>query len=240
MEIVPGIRRIGAGLVNAYLLEENGEVTLIDPGAPAYWRELPGELEAMGRSLDDLRAVVLTHGHSDHVGFAERLRAERGVRAQVHELDAALARREVRNPAKQVGGTRPRPLTSFLVSAIRLGLLRVPGLREVATFGHGATLDVPGSPQVIHVPGHTPGSAALHVPARDALFVGDAIVTYSVTTGRTGPQLSPFLADEAQSLASLERLHSLGVRHVLPGHGQPWHGGVAEAVRLARAAAASR
>ena len=59
MKITTGIHRIGSGLVNAYLVEENGEVTIIDAGLPGYWRDLPGELAAMGRSLADVRAVVL-------------------------------------------------------------------------------------------------------------------------------------------------------------------------------------
>ena len=60
----------------------------------------------MGRTLDDVRAVVLTHGHSDHIGYAERARTERGLPVSVHELDAALARGEVKNPAKG-GGPGP-------------------------------------------------------------------------------------------------------------------------------------
>lgn len=73
MEIAPGIRRIGDGLVNVYLLEEAGAVTIIDAGAPGYWKDPPDELAAMGRSLEDVRALLLTHAHSDHVGFAERI-----------------------------------------------------------------------------------------------------------------------------------------------------------------------
>ena len=73
MEIAPGIRRIGNGLINVYLVEEAGSVTIIDAGAPGYWSDLPAELREMGRSLDDVRAVVLTHGHTDHIGFAERI-----------------------------------------------------------------------------------------------------------------------------------------------------------------------
>jgi len=48
----------------------------IDAGAPAYWGDLPAALAAMGSSLDKVNSVVLTHGHSDHVGFAERIRRE--------------------------------------------------------------------------------------------------------------------------------------------------------------------
>ena len=70
MEIAPGIRRLGKGLVNVYLLEEAGGVTIIDAGAPGYWRDVSAELAAMGRTSDDVRALLLTHAHADHVGFA--------------------------------------------------------------------------------------------------------------------------------------------------------------------------
>jgi glyoxylase-like metal-dependent hydrolase (beta-lactamase superfamily II) len=237
MEIAPGIRRIGGGMVNSYLVEEAGAVTIIDAGAPSYWGDLPRELAAMGRSLNDVRTVVLTHGHSDHIGFAERIRRERSVPIRVHELDAALARGEVPNPAKGTGPTRLRPLLDFILFSIRHGMLRIPRIKEVATFGDGATLDLPGSPRVILVPGHTPGSAVLHVPTRDALFVGDAFATLAVTTGLTGPRLAPFTADAAEAVQSLRRLEGLEAGFLLPGHGQAWIGGVGEAIRLVRESA---
>ena len=237
MKIADGVHRIGNGLINSYLLGEGSDVTIIDAGVPGYWSDLPGELAAMGRTLDDVRAVVLTHGHSDHIGFAERARRERGVPVRVHELDAALARGEVPNPAKGSGPIRPLPLLRFLLLTIAKGALRTQRLGEVATFGDGATLDVPGSPRAILLPGHTPGSAALHVPDRGCLFIGDAIATVAVTTGATGPMVAPFTADPPLAVASLSRLDGLEAQWVLPGHGQPWTGGVAEAVRIVRASA---
>jgi glyoxylase-like metal-dependent hydrolase (beta-lactamase superfamily II) len=236
MKIAAGIHRLGTGMVNSYLLEEGSEVTIIDAGMPGYWSALPGELAAMGHTLDDVRAVVLTHGHSDHIGFAERARRERGVPVRVHELDAALARGEVPNPAKGSGPIRPLPLLRFLLLSLAKGALRTPRLTEVATYGDGATLDVPGSPRVILMPGHTPGSAALHVPGRNALFVGDTMATLAVTTGATGPMVAPFSADPAAAVASLARLDDVEAGWLLPGHGLPWTGGVGEAVRLVRAA----
>lgn len=237
MRIAPGIHRLGDGTVNAYLLEEAGSVTVIDAAMPGFWSDLPGELAAMGRSIDDIRAVVLTHGHTDHIGFAERLRSERHVPVSVHDLDKPLALGEARNPAG-LGPRRLAPLLSFLLLGLRKGGLRPPFLTEVSTFGDGATLDVPGSPRVVFVPGHSPGSSALHVPAMDTLFIGDAIATYSVTTGDRGPRIAPFSQDPAEALRSLDRLAGLEAGLVLPGHGEPWTSGLAEAVRLVKTNAA--
>jgi glyoxylase-like metal-dependent hydrolase (beta-lactamase superfamily II) len=235
MRIAPSIHRIGSdSIVNAYLLDDGGEVTIIDAGVPGYYDEIPRELALMGRTLGHVRALVLTHGHSDHIGFAERLRRERAVPVSIHEADAALARGEVPNPAKGFGPTRLAPLLGFLWFGARHGALRTHHLSEVATFGDGATLDIPGSPRVVLVPGHTPGSAVLHVPSLDALFVGDALATYAVTTGRHGPQVAPFTADAAAAVASLDRLRGIEASLVLPGHGDAWRGGVDEAIRQVR------
>ena len=232
MEVAPGVRRLGPGLVNVYLLEEAGEVTIIDAGAPGYWDDLPAELAAMGRTMQDVRALVLTHAHADHVGFAERLRRERRVPVRVHELDAALARRPG-TPNLDERKIRPFALR-FIAFALSHGMLRNTPILEVATFGDGATLDVPGAPRVIGVPGHSEGSAVLHVPARDVAFIGDAFVTLNVLSGDRGPRMSPFNADIRRAYESLARLDRLDARVALPGHGEPWTGGIAEALRLVR------
>src|SRR5438128_12188762 len=103
MRIAEGIHRLGNGLINSYLVVDGTDVTIIDAGVPGYWRDLPAELATLGRTLDDLRSVVLTHGHSDHIGFAERARPGRRLSVRLHELDAALARAAVPNPAKRAG-----------------------------------------------------------------------------------------------------------------------------------------
>ena len=239
MEIAPGIRRLGSTKVNVYLVEEAGAITIVDAGLPGYWHDLVFELAVMGRSLDDVRAVVLTRmPNTDHIGFAERIRRDRGVPIRVHDADAARARGEA-VPKNQGGGpVRPIPVLQFLVFAVRRGYLRIKPIAEVSTFGDGATLDVPGSPRVVHVPGHTAGSAALHLADRDAIFVGDAFVTLNVVSGTSGPQLFPnFNQDSAQALASLARFDDIEAKLVLPGHGEAWTGGLAEAVRLVRASA---
>ncbi len=240
MQIAPSIRRLGSNsIVNAYLVDDGGEVTIVDAGVPGYYGDIPSELASMGRSVTDVRALVLTHGHGDHIGFAERLRTEARIPVLVHEADAALARGEVPNPAKGFGPIKLAPLIGFLWFSMRHGAMRTHKLKEVASFGDGATLDIPGSPKVILLPGHTPGSAALHFPGLGALFVGDALATYAVTTGQRGAQVAPFTADPERAVASLARLDGIEAQYVLPGHGEAWTGGVGEAVRLVRAGTAT-
>jgi glyoxylase-like metal-dependent hydrolase (beta-lactamase superfamily II) len=236
MKLAPSLHRIGSDLVNCYLVEDGGQLTLIDTGVPGQWKDLERELAALGRTLGDVKGAVLTHGDTDHIGFAERLRTH-GVPIHVHAADADRARGEVKKQTP-MGRTRIGPLLRFLWYAGRRGGLRVPPVAEVVTFEDGDVLDLPGRPRIIHLPGHTPGSVAIHVASVDAVFVGDALTTGHVLTGETGPRPAPFTIDPPGALASLDRIADLAATWVLPGHGAPWSGGTAEAIRLVRERAA--
>ncbi len=236
MKLGPSLHRLGGStIVNSYLVADETGVTLIDAGLPGYWKQLPGELASMGRSLDDVRGVVLTHGDTDHVGFAERFRRERGVPVFVHQADAPRARAEVKKPNSGWGPIKIGSLLSFLWYTGRNGGLRIPPVTELVSFDDGATLDLPGSPRIIHMPGHTPGSVGIHVPTVDAVFVGDAMTTRNVLTGEVGPRIAPFTLDPEGARAAWARLDGIGAQWVLVGHGDPWDRGVAEALREARA-----
>ena len=115
-------------------------------------------------------------------------------------------------------------MAKFLVYGLTHGGLRSTPIKEVTPIDGATTLDVPGAPAVIPLPGHTPGSVAYHVPSLDAIFMGDAMTTRSVTTGIVGPALAPFTVDPAKALASLDALDGLSANWVLPGHGDAWTG----------------
>ncbi|PWB96095.1 MBL fold metallo-hydrolase [Salinibacterium hongtaonis] len=230
MKINQTVHRIGNEIVAAYLVVTPQGVTLIDAGLSGHWRDLIAEMRSLGLTLEDVRGLVLTHGDTDHIGFAERLRRETGVPVYVHSADAARARGEAK-PEAAWGGMKVGAVARFVAYAARKGGLRTRYLTKVVEISDGQVLDLPGSPRVIGLPGHSPGSIAIHVPEADALFVGDALTTRHVLTGERGPQPAPFTDEPERAIESLHGLTGVEATWVLPGHGTPWSGGVASVVR---------
>src|SRR3954447_13861743 len=90
--VADGIHCVEDSYTNWYIVEDDGQLTIVDAGVPDSWNSLEGALRVLGRTRDDIAAVVLTHGHFDHIGFAERARSELGVPVYVHENDVPLTR----------------------------------------------------------------------------------------------------------------------------------------------------
>ena len=239
-DVADGIHRVETGPVNWYLVEDAGGVTIVDAGLPDAWNQLGWALARIGRAADELRAVVLTHAHYDHVGFAERARRELGLPVHVGAGDEPLSHHpwrfdHERHPATYLW--RPACAAS-MASMSAHGALWVKGIAEVRVLPEGEELDVPGRPRVVATPGHTRGHVALHLPERDAVIAGDAIVTLDPYTGRRGPRLvaRAATADVRRNLASLDAIAATEARTVLVGHGEPFTGGAAAAAAQARAA----
>ncbi|HEY7074898.1 MAG TPA: MBL fold metallo-hydrolase [Solirubrobacteraceae bacterium] len=238
VDVAPGVMRLGDELVNFYLVEDGGALTLFDAGLPGHRRQLEAVLRQAGHSLTDIDAVVLTHAHGDHVGIADGVRRDAGVRVHVPEGDAEMAR--TGKPHKRDGSMLPylrHPAAWKLFAKFaRSGGIRPTKIEEVTTFAPDAgELDVPGRPRVIPTPGHSPGHVSFHLPERGVVIAGDALCSYNPLIGSRGPQLLPraFAASASQAEASLDALEPLGADVVLFGHGEPWRDGVAAAVARA-------
>jgi len=236
--VAPGVHRIEDANTNWYLVEEDSRLTVVDAGVPSSWDSLGDALAQIGRSRDDVEAIVLTHAHFDHVGFAERARRELGVPVFVHENDVPVTKHPWRYDHERrrayYFATQVKALP-IVATFLRHRAFWPAPIEEVQRYENG-TLAVPGSPHIVFTPGHTLGHCALHLPDRDAVIAGDAIVTLDPYTARTGPRLVARAAtvDSERNLASLDALAETGARTVLMGHGEPWHEGVESLVAHAR------
>jgi glyoxylase-like metal-dependent hydrolase (beta-lactamase superfamily II) len=243
-QVADRVHRLTRGIANFYLVEDAGGLILVDAGTPKDWDLLAKAVQALGHSVDALDAVLLTHAHADHVGFAERARTTSGARVLVHSSDEQMARTG-KAPAPNEGRVASYLLKVQLYKTFwnlaTGGAGKTIPVKEVSTFGNGETLDVPGHPRVVHAPGHTAGSAVLVLEDRSALFTGDVMCTLNPLTGRPGPQIMPsgLNRDTQQAMRSLDSLAGVKADVVLAGHGDPWTAGVPEAIRQARAAGPS-
>ena len=231
MQVTDGIWRFGTRHVNWYAVEDGGRLTLVDAGMPGHWPQLEAGLRRLGKDLRDVEAIVLTHAHADHVGFAERARGQGDVDVLVDKRDADGRVRKM-PPLHLYWRPTSWPL---LAEGLRNGLLATKPVREYRTFGGGDVLDVPGHPRVLATFGHTAGSVALLMPERGVAFTGDALVTLDPYTRGRGPRLllDAVNEDTAQAKASLPRLADVEADWLLPGHGEPWRGRPADAVAQA-------
>jgi glyoxylase-like metal-dependent hydrolase (beta-lactamase superfamily II) len=123
-----------------------------------------------------------------------------------------------------------------MLRMVRAGALAVPGISGLRWMEPFDELQVPGRPRVVFTPGHTYGHCALHLPDRDVVLSGDALVTFNPYTAQVGPQVVSGAATADLDLAfeSLDVLAETGASVVLPGHGEPWRHGAESAVAEAR------
>lgn len=239
MDIVPGVHRLQCGATSCYLVETEDRLVLVDAGLPATRADLVEALRRLGRRLEDVATVVLTHAHFDHLGVAAEL-AERGTEVWVHADDVHIARHPYRyrpGRARLRYPARYPKSVPVLASMLRAGAWRVQGVDRLSVL-NGPVTELPDGVRVTHTPGHTDGHCIVELIDRDVVMTGDALVTLDPYTGRRGPRVVAAAGthDPTGALASLATIAATGASTLLPGHGEVWTGGAVEAVERARAA----
>jgi glyoxylase-like metal-dependent hydrolase (beta-lactamase superfamily II) len=222
-----GSRRVATTL--SYLLLDD-DVHVIDPGEDTAdnLHRLEETLGAVGRQLDDIASIVVTHFHHDHLGLGGRLRARTGAALVVHEreqdgIDAA-ADPDRRMPFAAWGvppGWRDR-----LEAAVH----RIPRIEADVTVADGDVLAIGDGLRVVETPGHTEGHIVLHDPARRLAYLGDHVLP-TMASG-VGERTDRWRDPLGAYVGSLERVAALDVDQALPGHGYRFTGLAERAAEL--------
>ena len=173
-QVTAGLHAVALGPVNAFLLDAPERdapdgLALIDTGLPARSGDILRAIGKLNRTPRDLRHVVLTHAHPDHIGSLAALVRATGAETWMHPLDAPIAER----------GTGFRPMTASpepLKKLLFLAFSRPNQSVEPARIDHrindGDVLPIAGGLTAVHVPGHCAGQVALSW--RNVLFAADA------------------------------------------------------------------
>lgn len=237
LEVARGVYRLGTRWANFYLVVDGGEGLLVDSGYPGYLGQLEATVEDLGIGLHGIRAVIVTHHHVDHAGTAEAVRSRGGAAVFVGAEDAPTVRGEhPSHPPQGFWYQAWRPsMIDYLLHTGRARGARYQSVATVTTLDEDGPLDLPGQPRIIATPGHTAGHCSVLLEDRGVLFSGDAMINFDYASGDRGLSLHRFNEDREQAIASLGRLDDLEAEVIVFGHGDPWRGGVARALEIARA-----
>lgn len=215
-EVVPGVYRVPLGMVNAFLLDSDDGLVAVDAGTPGSHERILEAVAWLGRQPDDVRHILVTHLHTDHIGGLQALRKRTCAQVWMHAEDAELAARGV--------AARRFTAASRANRLIRPLMERSPRAVTPVTVDHlvegGDVLPVAGGVRVVFTPGHTAGHVAYLAPAGGGvLFAGDA------ASHMTRLGLSIFYEDEAEGRRSLAKLAELDFEVACFAHGRPMVGG---------------
>lgn len=227
IELLPRLHLLRFPVGQAYLWRDGGELTLVDAGPAGSGAPIAEAVTALGRHPRDVRRIVLTHFHEDHAGGAGEFAALSGAEVLVHRLDTPVVRGDAPGPPPLFEDWE-LPLHEQAVKLLPEGDFARP--RQVTEVSGGDVLDMGGGAQIVHVPGHTHGSIALHLPEQGVLFTGDTVAA-SPVDGTVMPGV--FDLDRAQVLAACLRLAELDADVACFGHGDPVTGQAARALRSA-------
>jgi len=215
--------------VNIYLID--GDLpTLIDTGlnTDVAWQGLIGGLAAVGRRPGDIKRILLTHGHIDHVGLCPRLLDEGSPEILIHGRDAGRIRSDVQKQVELLEsnafrfkkmGITPRDVDRLFRSYISVLRRFHVGPFPVAELSDGDRVEC-GNETIsgVHTPGHTAGSVCLFSDNGRAVYSGDHVME-----GMSTNPLAEMVPEEGVGLipylVSLKKTDDLEPETILPGHG---------------------
>ncbi len=210
-EIIPNVYQLTIRGANVILIVEDG-LTLIDTGLRGSSPQIIAFIRHLGRSPEEMRLIILTHKHLDHAGGLTELKQLTSAKVAIHKADISDIEPQ---PSRTLAGQKI-PLTlpsSTLRSAFSVRLRDI----DIQLVG-GEVFEPLGGLEVIHTPGHTPGSISLFSPRNKLLIVGDALRKRRKTLYLPPRMVS---SDLKQAIESVKRIAQLDFKILCLGHGLP-------------------
>jgi hydroxyacylglutathione hydrolase len=209
------------GRVNCYLIKTGAGYVLIDTGGSNQRAALEQELESAGCQPGNLKLIVITHGDFDHTGNAAYLRDKFGAKIAMHADDSGMAERGDMFWNRKQGNWLLRMMTAVL-----FGFGASQRFKPDLTIEDGYTFSEYGfDAQALSIPGHSKGSIGILTASGDpsARFAsGQVLFCGDLLDNTDKPVLNSIMDDLAAGNASVEKLKSLKINTVYPGHGKPF------------------
>lgn len=219
-ELFPNVHHIPLGYVNSFLITGDEGLTLVDSGLKGNSRAILKAVADIDRKPEDIRHILATHHHSDHVGSLAALKAKTGAVAYAHSLDAPIVAGEKPRPGPNAGSIVGRIAGPAIV---RLPQNNPPPAPIEHEINDGDDLPIAGGLRVIHTPGHTAGSVAFLLRQHGGvLFAGDAAAHMF---GRLGKPMLLFTEDMDAAKDSIRKLAGVEFDTACFGHGTVVQGG---------------
>jgi len=213
-EIVSGLYQFSNGGINAFLIDDgDAGLALIDSGYPKDAETIAEGIRSIGREPSDLKNILITHAHPDHLGSAKQLSGGT-TPISLHPGDADIARAGVYRLTMKPG---PGILNGVIFRIVMKDKpSEFPAFDPDIDLKDGDVIDVAGGIEVIHTPGHTAGHVAL-LWKKDSglLFVGDAAANLLGLNYMIGYD------DVVEGKTSLAKLSGFDFEAAVFGHGKP-------------------
>lgn len=229
--ILPGVHRVLKGASNSYVVETDDGLVLVDCGIAKNTERIGQALADLGREVSEIKQILVTHHHADHIGGLAELVRRTDARVYVHGLDAAVVRgEEIR------GWPEWRGLMARLIGPIvaRTTPTSVEPCRVDQELHDDERLPFAGGVRIVPTPGHTAGHVSfLFEREPRTLFVGDAAVNIGGIRPSTGRFAEIATADLVAAARSFRALTELDFEAAVFGHGKPIRSGASERFRQA-------
>lgn len=213
--VAPGVYALEGLLVGrVYLIEDPDGLTIIDGSISRSTPTILKEITQSGHKLVEIKRILLTHAHPDHVGALAELRRQSG---------APIITSDAEKPVTE--GTAP--------TAVPKGMLHAPpmtfkGIKVDRTVRDGDVIESMGGLRVIATPGHSPGQIAFWQPERKILFTGDTMMHI---LGKLRLPIAMATVDMDEAKRSIGKVAKLDARVACFGHGEPLTDDTADKIR---------